>query len=81
MHTVMVVAGGLALLAVCLIAGRVGGDPRTAGVPAAMADRRRRQYVDRRHARGNSVSAELPIFLVVFAVPAIVALIARHYLQ
>jgi len=78
MHTVIVLSGGFALLAVCLLLGHAWGN----GMPGVLAGARAfvplwlvaaffNMWVGTTH--GHSWTAELPIFLVVFAVPASVA--------
>jgi multisubunit Na+/H+ antiporter MnhF subunit len=83
MHTVKVIAGGLILLAVCLLIGRfVGGPAPPDGVVGAaklfiplwliIAGINLWIGVSR---AGYTVAEEAPIFLVVFAVPAAIALL------
>jgi hypothetical protein len=81
MHTLMVLAGGFLLLGLCLLTGKVAG-----GSPAAMAKAALvflplwligagvNMWVGVSEA-GYTVKDELPIFLVIFAVPAVVALV------
>jgi hypothetical protein len=80
MHTVKINAGGFALLALCLLIGR-----RTAGaggvataarlfVPLWLGAAAVNMYVGVTRA-GYSVADEAPIFAVVFAIPAAVALL------
>lgn len=81
MHTIMVIGGGLVLLAVFLLAGRsVGGGSTEAAakaalwfVPAWLVAAAFNLYIGTRH--GYSVAEELPIGLVVFGVPAAVAIL------
>ena len=84
MHTVKVIAGGLALLVVCLLVGRsLGGAAPGAGVvwgvkaflPLWLLGAAANMWIGVRRA-GYSVAEEAPMFLVVFAVPAAVALLA-----
>jgi len=82
MHTVKVIAGGLVLLAVCLLIGRrVGGPAPAVGlvqavkvfVPLWLVAAGINMWVGVAKA-GYSVADEAPIFLVVFAVPTAAAL-------
>ena len=87
MHTIKVIAGGLALLALCLLAGRLlgGTDP---GVTMARAARlfvllwlvgaAINLWVGVARA-GYSLAEEAPVFLVVFGVPAALALLLARY--
>jgi hypothetical protein len=85
-HTAIVIGIGLALLAACLLLGRlVGGPPALptaalvflplwligAGVNMALGVKK----------AGYTVAEEAPVFLVVFAVPALVALLLRWRLH
>lgn len=80
MHTVMVILGGLALLALCLLAGRLLGGPGAAPLilglkaflPLWLVGAAANLWIGVSRA-GYTVMEELPIFLVVFAVPAAVA--------
>ena len=80
MHTVKVIAGGLALLAVCLLLGRWLGGPRAAALasgvkvflPLWLIGAGLNMWLGVNRA-GFSVAEEAPIFLVVFGVPAAVA--------
>jgi len=83
MHTIKVIAGGLVLLALCLLIGRwIGGATPGAGVATAakvfiplwFLAAGINMWVGVSHA-GYSVAEEAPTFLVVFAVPAAVALV------
>lgn len=88
MHTLMVIGGGLVLLAAFVVAGRIIGGPEA----GAMAQAARyfillwfiaaalNMYVGVTRA-GYSVAQELPIFLVVFAVPAAVAFLLSFWLR
>lgn len=83
MHTVKVIAGGLALLALCLVAGRLIGG---AGQPALLA-RSALVFVPLWligaginmwlgvSRAGYSVAEEVPYFLIVFLIPTAVALL------
>jgi len=83
MHTILVIGGGLVLLGVCLLVGRVTGAPPAAGMAAGaaaflpiwLAAAAANMWFGVRRA-GYSVAEEAPMFLVVFAVPAAVALLA-----
>jgi hypothetical protein len=84
MHTIMVVVGGFLLLVICLLAGRLMGGAGTALVTKTMAIAALifipiwlgaalvNMWIGVSRA-GHSVAEELPIFLVVFAIPAVVA--------
>lgn len=79
-HTIKVIAGGLALLAVCLLIGRWVGPTPAAGlatavkvfVPLWLVAAGINMWVGVSKA-GYSVAEEVPFFLVVFAVPTAVA--------
>ena len=82
-HTIKVIAGGLALLALCLVIGRwVGGPTPAVGlvkavkvfVPLWLVAAGINMWVGVSKA-GYSVAEEVPFFLVVFAVPTAVALL------
>jgi hypothetical protein len=79
MHTIMVIGGGLVLLALFMLVGRqIGGGSTVAAATAAvwfipvwLAAAGINLWIGVRH--GYTVGEELPIGLVVFAVPAAVA--------
>jgi hypothetical protein len=83
MHTVKVVAAGFALLAICLLLGRLAGGP---GDPTSLVTAVKiflplwlvaagvNMWVGVSKA-GYSVADEAPVFLMVFAIPAVVALV------
>jgi hypothetical protein len=85
MHTLMVVLGGFFLLGICLLAGRLTGGAGTAMVTKTMSIAALifipiwlgaaliNLWIGVSRA-GYSVAEELPIFLGVFAIPAVVAL-------
>jgi len=81
MHTVIVLAIGFVLLAVCLFAGHSLGAASglAAGalifLPLWLIGAGINLYLGVRTA-GYSVREEMPIFLLVFAIPAVVALLA-----
>lgn len=81
MHTIIVVAVGFGLLGLCAIAGHVlGGTPGIATavllfLPLWLVGAGINLYMGVRGA-GYSVAEEAPIFLLVFAVPAVAALTA-----
>lgn len=82
MHTLMVIAGGFALLAVCLLIGRAAGS-RAGMAKAALvflflwfAGSALNLWVGVVKA-GYTVRQELPVFVLVFGVPAAVALAVR----
>ena len=71
MHTIMVIAAGLALLAACLIAGRFAGTVSRgalAFLPLWFIGAGINMWIGITRA-GYPISAELPIFLLVFGVP------------
>ena len=77
MHTLMVIAAGLVLLAGFILVGQLAGRRVLAArlfIPAWFLAALANLYVGVTSA-GYTVAQELPIQLVVFAVPAIVALI------
>ena len=81
-HTVKIIAAGFALLAVCLLIGRATTSPASAGMvlgakvflPLWLAGAGINMWVGVSRA-GYTVREEAPIFALVFAVPAIVALL------
>jgi hypothetical protein len=82
-HTVKVITGGLALLALCLFIGRwLGGPSPAVGVvtavkvfvPLWLIGAGVNMWVGVSKA-GYTVAEEAPYFLIVFAVPAAVALL------
>ena len=87
-HTIKVIAGGFALLALCLLAGRLmGGAGQSAVlarsalvfVPLWFVGAGINMWVGVSKA-GYSVKEEAPIFLLVFLVPAVIALLVwRRY--
>ncbi|WP_046656091.1 hypothetical protein [Lysobacter capsici] len=82
MHTVLVILGGFAQLALCLLAARVlvgpGAAPLRSAIriflPLWLIGAGINMAVGVIHA-GYSVAEELPIFLLIFAVPAAFALV------
>jgi hypothetical protein len=76
MHTIMVVLGGFLLLGICLVAGRLTKTMAIAAlifIPIWFGAALINLWIGVSRA-GYSVAEELPIFLVVFAIPAVVAL-------
>jgi hypothetical protein len=82
-HTVKVIAGGFALLALCLLIGRLVGGPAPAGglangakvfIPLWLVAAGINMWLGVSKA-GYTVAEEAPILLLVFAVPAAVALL------
>ena len=79
MHTIIVVAGGFGLLALCAILGRLLVGPSgiaTAALvflPLWFVGAGINMYIGVKSA-GYSVADEAPIFVVVFAIPAAAAL-------
>lgn len=77
MHTIKVIAGGLALLGLVLLVGRWVGGPATAAklfIPLWLIGAAINMWIGVSKA-GYSVADEAPVFLVVFAVPAAAALL------
>jgi len=80
MHTIIVLAVGFGLLGLCALVGRVlGGTPGIATatlifLPLWLVGAGINMYMGVKGA-GYSVADEAPIFLLVFAVPALAALI------
>jgi hypothetical protein len=83
LHTVKVIAGGLALLVVCLIASRfVGGANQSLALGRAALVFIALWFVGAGinmwigvSKAGYSVGDELPVFFMVFGVPALIALV------
>ena len=76
MHTIMVVLGGFLLLGICLLAGRLTKTMAIAAlifIPIWFGAALINLWIGVSRA-GYSVAEELPIFLAVFAIPAVVAL-------
>ena len=79
MRTVLIILGGVALLGICLLAGRlIAGSGTAATVTAAkvfipiwLVVAAVNLWMGTR--AGYSVTEELPIFLLIFAAPAVVA--------
>ncbi len=86
MHTIIVIAVGLGLLGLCAFVGRMlGGATGTATailvfLPLWLIGAGINMYIGVKRA-GYSVAAETPIFLIVFAVPAAVALFLWYRLR
>jgi hypothetical protein len=80
MHTIMVIAGGLVLLGLFLLVGRLAGGKAARAalwfLPVWLLAAAVNMWIGVSRA-GYSVAAEAPIFLVVFAVPAAVVLLVR----
>jgi hypothetical protein len=80
MHTVLVIGAGLSLFGLCALAGwMLGGASGTARaalafVPLWLVGAGINMYIGVTRA-GYSIAAEAPIFVVVFGVPAAVALL------
>ncbi len=78
MHTVMVIAGGFVLLGLCLLGGRMTGSAvATAALyflPLWLIAAAINMWIGVTRA-GYTWAQEFPIFLFVFAVPAVVALL------
>ena len=73
MHTVKVIAAGLVLLALCIVIGRAAGARLFLPLWLIAAGVNMWFGVSR---AGYSVVEEVPAFLMVFGVPAVVALLA-----
>jgi hypothetical protein len=76
MHTIMVALGGFLLLGLCLLAGRLMKTMPIAAlifIPIWFGGALVNLWIGVSRA-GYSVAEELPIFLAVFAIPAVVAL-------
>lgn len=83
MHTMLVMSGGLALLIACLVAGRSMGNPARGALmflPLWLGASALNMWIGVTRA-GYPASAELPIFLLVFGAPAVVALLAWRWLK
>lgn len=83
MHTLMVLGGGLALLAVCLLTGKLAGGTQSAVATSALAflplwlaGAAINMWYGVAKA-GYSVREEFPIFLLIFAGPSAIALAVR----
>ncbi len=78
MHTIKIIAGGFALLALCLLIGRLSGVGVAAAakvfLPLWLIAAGINMYIGVARA-GYSVAEEAPVFAVVFAVPAAAALL------
>lgn len=77
MHTIMVMGGGFALLVLCLLIGRLTGNMGKAALvflPLWLIGAAINMWIGVNRA-GYSYADEFPIFLLVFAVPAVVALL------
>ncbi|WP_242113153.1 hypothetical protein [Luteimonas aquatica] len=76
MHTLLVILGGFALLALCLLVARLAGASRRRAIlvflPLWLIGAAVNMWIGVATA-GYSVAEEFPIFLAIFAVPAIVA--------
>lgn len=75
MHTLMIIAAGFVLLGVCLLVGKLTGRVPSAAkafIPLWFVGAAINLWVGVSQA-GYTVAEELPIFVVVFAVPAIAA--------
>jgi hypothetical protein len=75
MHTIMVVLGGFLLLGACLFAGRMMKTMAIGAlifIPIWLGAALVNMWIGVSRA-GYSVAEELPIFLAVFAIPAVVA--------
>ena len=80
MHTITVMAGGFVLLGVCLLVGHLAGTSPSAlanaakyFIPIWLVAAAINMWVGVARA-GYSIAQEAPIFLFIFAVPALVAM-------
>ena len=86
MHTVIIIAIGLALLGLCVFGGhQYSGAPGTANgalifLPLWLIGAGINLYVGVKQA-GYTVAEETPLFFVVFAVPAVVALVVWWWVR
>lgn len=86
MHTAIVIGVGLVVLAACLVVGRAVGGPEalpTAALvflPLWFVGAAVNMAIGVKGA-GYSIAEEAPVFLVVFAVPALLALFLRWRLH
>jgi hypothetical protein len=71
-HTIKVILGGLVLLALCILIGRANGAKLF--IPLWLLGAGINMWIGVTRA-GYSVAEEAPIFLLVFAVPAAMALL------
>jgi hypothetical protein len=82
MHTIMVMAGGFVLLGICLLAGHFIGGNSPSGlasaakyfIPIWLVTAAINMWVGVARA-GYSVKDEAPIFLLIFSLPAALALV------
>ncbi|UTH72802.1 hypothetical protein [Chromobacterium sp. IIBBL 290-4] len=77
MHTVKILLAGLILLAACLAGGRLAGNLSAGGlafIPLWLIASGVNMWMGVSHA-GYSAREELPIFLLVFCLPAALALL------
>lgn len=76
MHTIIVIVGGFLMLALCMLIGRLTdialGRMALYFIPVWLVAAAANMWIGVSRA-GYSVGEELPIFLIVFAVPAAVA--------
>ena len=86
MHTIKIILAGLALLAICLVLGRFSGSSRGMSIatliflPLWLLIAAGNMYFGVKGA-GYSVTEELPVFLLVFALPALMAMLLRWKLR
>jgi hypothetical protein len=86
MHTIKMITLGLALLTICLVLGRSGSSSRgiaiaaLAFLPLWLIIAAANTYIVGASA-GYSVTDEMPIFLLVFALPAIGAFVLWRKLR
>lgn len=87
MHTLKIVGAGLALLALLLIVGWAVGASRASGVSTAVKVFVPLWFVGAAinmwfgvTRAGYSVADEAPVFVLVFAIPVVIALLARWLL-
>jgi uncharacterized membrane protein YadS len=86
MHTIKMITLGLALLMVCLVLGRSGKSPRAtamaalAFVPLWLIIAATNTYIVAANA-GSSLTDEMPVFLLVLALPALGAYVLWRKLR
>lgn len=83
MHTLIVIAAGFGLLLACIGFGRVAGSAARGALtflPVWFVGAAANMWVGVTQA-GYSIAAELPIFGLVFGVPAVAAILARRALK
>jgi hypothetical protein len=83
MHTILVIVIGLCVLIACLVAGRLMTSARMGALyflPIWLIGAALNLWIGVTRA-GYAFSAELPIFVIVFGIPAVAALVAWRQLR